>query len=331
MTPILGHQAVIRQLWSALDRGALHHAILLEGPRGVGKRLVADRLAMAANCTADGPRPCGACPTCRQIASGVHPDVIVLEPDTTRAARTIPVEAIREVVRQTQYHRYGARHRFVIVDPAEAMQEPAANALLKTLEEPPDGTGFLVVTHNASALLPTILSRCQRIRMGAVPTPEIASWLEGQGTERAEAAARLSLGCPGRALELAREGLSERDARRQELLGVLRAPLGDVYAWSAKVTSGARQEWAARVDGLLEVVEDLLRDAAVRGADPDALLLDPDAADEAQRWAAALWPDGIDRCARAVQDARDDLEVYVSGKTVLDALVTVLRRELGRR
>src|SRR5690606_32790321 len=134
-----------------------HHAYLLEGPRGAGKRALADRYAMAANCTSETKaHPCGSCPTCRQIAAGTHPDVLVLVPDTERAARTIPIEAVREVIRQTTYHRYNARRRMVIVDPVEAMQEPAANALLKTLEEPPQGTGFLLVSHNPAALLPTI-------------------------------------------------------------------------------------------------------------------------------------------------------------------------------
>lgn len=327
---ILGHARQRRQLWDALARGALHHAILLEGPRGVGKRLVATRLAMAANCTAELPvaeRPCGRCATCRAIEQGTHPDVLMLEPDPERAARTIPIEAVREVIRQTQYHRYGARRRCVIVDPAEAMQEPAANALLKTLEEPPQGTGFLVVTHNPRALLPTILSRCQRIRFGAVPVDELRAWLEARGIERADEVARLSLGCPGRALALAGEGLDERAELRASVLAAISGPIEGVYELSQKLTQGARQDWAGGVDRLLEVVEDLLRDATVRAAAAPIPTLHPP--DRGLDRLARLWPDGLERCARAVQDARDDLEVYVSGKTVIDALLAALRRELA--
>jgi len=329
MTPLLGHQALLDRLVGAAERAQLHHALLLEGPQGIGKRTLANRLAMAVNCTADGRGACGACPTCTQIARDGHPDVIVVEPDTTKAARTIPVQAVREVVRKTQYHRYEARHRFVIIDPAEAMQEPAANALLKTLEEPPDGTGFLLITHNPSALLPTILSRCQRVRLGSVPVGELASWLQEQGVADPASAAGRALGCPGRALALAETGLEDRLARRDEVLGLMSAPLGDVYAWSATLTSGTRQAWAARVDLLLEVIEDLVRDAAVVGAASDIALLDPHGGPTAHGWAPALWPDGIARCAAAVQDARDDLEVFVSGKTVIDTLITALRREVG--
>ena len=187
---ILGHQGALARLRHAVEQDTLHHAILLEGPRGVGKRRVATWLALLANCTAEGERPCGVCQMCHQIPQGLHPDVIALEPDMTRAARTIPVDAVREVIRKSQFHRYGARHRMVIVDPAEAMQEPAANALLKTLEEPPAGTGFVVITHNAKALLPTILSRCQRIRLGVVPMEELQPWLAERGVEHPDLVAR---------------------------------------------------------------------------------------------------------------------------------------------
>lgn len=336
LPPILGHSRAHSNLWSALARDALHHALLLEGPQGVGKRLVGQRLAMAANCASEAPweqRPCGVCSSCRQIASGVHPDVIVVEPDTTRAARTIPVEAVREVIRQSQYHRYTAKHRFVIVDPAEAMQEPAANALLKTLEEPPEGTGFIVIAHNAKALLPTILSRCQRIRMGAVPMSDIDAWLAAEFPDVAahdiSAAARLSLGCPGKARQLVSDTLAPRRDLRQGLLHVLGAPLADVYTYTGKLTGGGRQKWTEGVLRLLEVVEDLLRDAAIVGAQSDVPLLNADIEDDVRRWAQAMWPAGLARCARAVQECRDDLEVYVSGKTALDALLCTIQRELS--
>ena len=322
LPPVLGHRASIARLWSALERDALHHAILLEGPRGVGKRLIANRLAMAANCTheAVGERPCGVCATCRQIRQGLHPDVIALEPDLTKAARTIPVDAVREVIRQAQYHRYGARRRFILVDPAEAMQEPAANALLKTLEEPPPGTGFVVITHNPKALLPTILSRCQRVRLGAVPEAEVRGWLEREGRPHAAQAARLGQGCPGQAMALT-ESLETRLELRNGVLAVLRAGLADVYAYTTKLTSGGRQAWAARVEQVLEVVEELLRDAAVLATESQVQLLHEDLREELVDWSAQLWPEGLARCTEALQACRDDLEVYVSGRTALDALI----------
>ncbi|MCB9688540.1 MAG: DNA polymerase III subunit delta' [Alphaproteobacteria bacterium] len=332
MTGILGHERTRATLWAALKAGRPHHAYLLEGPRGLGKRLIADRYAMTANCLAESPfeaLPCGTCTSCRQILAGTHPDVLLLEPDTERASRAIPIEAVREVIRKTTYHRFSARRRFVIVDPVEAMLEPAANALLKTLEEPPDGTGFLLVSHNPAALLPTIRSRCQRIRLGAVPVERVRDWLiadHGRDRELADAAARASLGCPGTALSLDPEGLQKRAGLRDDVLAALGGPLEGVMALAVRVTQGARQEWATEVAALLEVVEDLIRDGVLlaTGARVPTTAPHPDL----QRF-AGLFPDGLDRCSRAVQDARDDLEVYVSGRTVVEALLTAVRRELA--
>jgi DNA polymerase III delta' subunit len=160
----------------------MHHAYLFEGPRGVGKRVVANHLALLTNCTDDMPsRPCGGCNNCRQILAGTHPDVLVLQPRADRASQTIALDDVREVIRKTTYKRYGAKRRFVLVDPADSLMPAAANALLKTLEEPTPGTGFILICANTSAMLPTILSRCQRIRFGAVGVDRVQQWLTQQG------------------------------------------------------------------------------------------------------------------------------------------------------
>ena len=330
--PLLGHSELLLRLHEQWTRERLHHALLLEGPRGVGKRQLANRLVLAVNC--ENPPAagsfCGVCGTCRPILAGRHPDVVTVEPDLSKAARAIPVEAIREVIRKAQYHRYGARQRFVILDPAEAMQEPAANALLKTLEEPPDGTGFLVVTHNAQALLPTIRSRCQRVRLATVPTPEIERWLEGRGVANASVVARRAQGCPGLAVSLSASDPEQLSAERDALLSVIDGPLGVVFEFSEKLTRGGRQAWAPKVDRLLELGEELLRDAAVIAVGEPVDVLHPDVREPLAEWGLRLWPTGIARLAEAIQACRDDLEVYVTGKTALDALLCAFRRELGR-
>ncbi|MEN0063542.1 MAG: DNA polymerase III subunit delta' [Myxococcota bacterium] len=330
--PLLGHGAVLARLYGAFERQRLHHALLIEGPMGVGKRQLAERLALSVNCqNPPGPAEyCGECGACRPILAGRHPDVIRVEPDTSRAARSIPVEAIREVIRQSQYHRYSARHRFVIVDPAEAMQEPAANALLKTLEEPPDGTGFLVITHNAKALLPTIMSRCQRVRLGTVPTDEIETWLKGRGISHAAVAARWAQGCPGRALTLAGTDPAQQIAQRDALIAVIDGPFPDVFDFAERLTKGTRQAWAPKVERLLEIGEELLRDTAVVATGEPVEMVHADLRDQLSAWADRLWPNGVGRLANAIQALRDDLEVFVSGKLALAALLTAFRRELGR-
>ena len=339
MTELLGHRRSIRQLWQAAATESLHHAYLFEGAPGVGKHTVAVRLAMLVNCRTDldpaganeSERPCGTCPTCRAIAAGTHPDVIRLAPSADQAAGTITVEQVREVVRQTGYRRYEARFRMVIVDPAEAMLPSSANALLKTLEEPPPGTGFVLLTASASALLPTIVSRCQRVRFGAVEEAEIAAWLGRRGVDgaTAERAAQLAGGCPGRALSLAEGGLAERDGLRARALVALAGDLPAIHAFSAEVAEGKRADWRATAEMLLAALEDLVRDAAVHGAGSTLPLANSDQPELATRWASALYPGGVERCARLIADCREDLRAFATGRTALDALLTGLATELG--
>ncbi len=329
MSDILGHERVLTQLVRALDAGTLHHAYLFEGPKGIGKGTAARFLALRANCTASGERPCRQCTTCRQILAGTHPDVMVLEPAADRASATIAVGDVREVVRRTSYRRYGSARRFVFVDPAEAMQPAAANALLKTLEEPPDGTGFILICTNASALLPTILSRCQRIRFGAVPIDALTSWLEarGHGADSARAS-RLSQGCPGRALALLDGDLEVRDALRADLLSALAGDQQGRFDWAQKIATGKRQQWTPKVELVLQVIEDLLRDAAVSASGADIPLLNADEPQVVETWASALWPDGIRRLHEALEETRDNLAVMVSGRMTMDGLLARVAAEL---
>jgi DNA polymerase-3 subunit delta' len=325
LEPILGHAGVVGRLWGALDRGNLHHALLFEGPSGLGKRILALRLAMAANC-ANTPRPCGQCAVCRQIVARNHPDVLWIEPDPEKATQTIAVDQIREVVRQSGYHRFGRGRRVVIIDPAEALQAASANALLKTLEEPPEGTGFILLAVHAKALLPTIVSRCQRVRFAPVPEAELSNWLAAKGIADAPKLARLSQGRPGLALTLADGGLEARATLEAKVVGVLEGDLTAMFSFSEALCQGGRADWAPRVNDLLSVLEDRLRDTAVVASGARAPQLDPSRPSD--RW-LALWPSGVERCARAIEDARADLHANVGGRVVVDALLSRFRRELG--
>ncbi|MCB9675992.1 MAG: DNA polymerase III subunit delta' [Alphaproteobacteria bacterium] len=327
---ILGHTAILERLKAAADRDGLHHAYLFEGPEGLGRRLVADWLARYVNCTSES-RPCGRCPQCVRIAAGTHPDVIVLEPDPTRASQTIGVDAVREIIRQSGYHRYDSKRRMIIVDPADAMLEPAANALLKTLEEPPEGTGFVLLTTSARRLLPTIVSRCQRVRFGAVPIEAIRGWLVERGAKDADLCARLSLGSPGRALELADGGLEKRREARSTLLRLASAgTLKGLFDYDQNLTKGtSRSDWLPEATLMFEVLEELLRDVAVHASGANGMLLHADQPDLVADWSARLWPGGVRQVQQALIDARDQLEVNVNGRLVLDAVFTKLRAELG--
>ena len=183
----------------AADR--LSHALLLQGPPGIGKQALAEWIARLALCDSPQEGPCGQCPSCVQHSAGSHPDLqrVVIPEDK----KQIPVEAIREMIAALQMKSYRGRRKVAIIDPAEAMNTNGFNALLKTLEEPP-GDAVLVLTVSRPERLPaTIGSRCQRIKLVAPSRAAALAWL--QGVEPAvewAAALALTAGAPFAALAL---------------------------------------------------------------------------------------------------------------------------------
>ena len=184
---------------------------MLTGPDGAGKRRVALAVAAMLNCeamtvpeaggTAASHYPCGECGACQRIARGVHADVIIIEPGETGS---ITVDAVRAVVDQTAFRPFEGRRRVVVIDDADRLVQPAQNALLKTLEEPPAASVFLLVTSRPHRLLATVRSRCPELRFGGLSTGEIADILATQhqfDPTAALAAAMSADGSVARALE----------------------------------------------------------------------------------------------------------------------------------
>ena len=167
---IVGHRRLLSLLSRAIARETLPPALLLAGPAGVGKRRVAVAIAETLNClkpqeAGDLLRDsCGECPACRRIQRGVHPDVILIEPGDMGS---IKIEQVRDVIDRAEYRPFEGRRRVVIIDEADALMTPAQNALLKTLEEPPSASIFVLVSSIADSFLPTIRSRCSRLRFAA--------------------------------------------------------------------------------------------------------------------------------------------------------------------
>jgi hypothetical protein len=214
----------------------------------------------------------------------------------------------------------------VLIDPADALTEEAGNALLKTLEEPPPGTQFILVTSRPAALLQTVRSRSQRVRFGPVAQAELRGWLEARGLD--PALARLSLGSPGVALRFADHEAAERAVLAAEVVAVVGAPLPRLFSFTeglSKKTEGGGE----RAEMVLQVLEELLRDATMLAAGrPGAVLHDPHR-DVLGGWAAAMWPGGIGRMERAVGLARDRLRLNVNGRVALEALLATLNLELS--
>ena len=167
---ITGHQRLVELLGRSIAGGTLPPSLLFAGPAGATKRQTALAVAQTLNCldlrrvTDASGQPitdaCGICASCVRIQRGVHPDVVIVEPGDTGAIR---IDQIREVVERTAYRPFEGRRRVVVIDEADALMAPAQNALLKTLEEPPSLSAFILVTTRPDMLLPTVRSRCIRL------------------------------------------------------------------------------------------------------------------------------------------------------------------------
>jgi DNA polymerase-3 subunit delta' len=332
---LIGNDRVRTQLRALADADRLHHCLLFEGPEGVGKAASALWLAATVNCDAEpAQRPCGRCWSCRQIPKHQHPDVICLGLDPKKATPIISVEQARDLMQQLTLRPFHARKRFVIIDPMDAMTPAAANAMLKTFEEPPAATGFVLVSSASASLLPTVRSRSQRIRFAPVPVDMLAQWLESRGVEGAAEVARLAEGCPGRAL-----GLSVSDAgawreSRDQLEDTLDLPADQRFKFAEKLARGDRQAWTARMNDMLTAVSAVLRDALAAEAG-GAPIYNTDRPELVGQWAARLGPAGIARLAGEVGAARDNLDHNVNGRLMVDGflahLVGALRAPGGRR
>ncbi len=222
LSNVRGHERVVRQLRASVATGHPAHAYLFSGPPGIGKGMLAH--AFTASLVCDAPNDgdaCGTCPQCTRVAGGIHPDVRLVAREEDR--RDVRTEQARDVSRWLALRPLMAARKVALIDDAECLNEHGQNALLKTLEEPPGSAVVLLCATDASLLLPTVRSRCQRLRLDRLPAALVDRLLAERDVSddvRATVVPRAE-GSPGRALRLVDDPRAGARGRMLDQLGRL--------------------------------------------------------------------------------------------------------------
>ena len=274
-TALFGQEGAEREVLAALAARKLHSGWLLAGPEGIGKASFAYRAARRLLGARPDPSrgPLGAAPddpVSRLMSSRSHPDLLVLEKagEDGKLRRNIPVEEVRRLPEFFAKAPGMADWRVAIIDAADDLNVNAANAVLKTLEEPPERGVLLLVAHAPGRLLPTIRSRCRRLAFAPWPVADVVTFLQARTNlsgEEAQRLAELSGGAPGRALALAEQGALELDAAAQELVAGLPDP--DQAALLHLTDRFRGGEGGARFALFMSLLSEHVRAAAVAAAE----------------------------------------------------------------
>jgi DNA polymerase-3 subunit delta' len=321
---IIGHAAVVDLLRQAARRNRVPQSLLFAGPDGVGKRAVATALAQAVNCPnrADGDA-CGTCPVCSRIARGQFSDVTWLEKGSEASIKIKPLrERILDVV---GYRPFEGARRVYIIEPADELTLEAQDALLKTLEEPPPAAMLILITAYPDTLLPTIQSRCRRLRFGLLSEHDVARVLAERAGVDARTAARLAAVSGGSVSRALSEETGDFDDDRAAALGLLRAARGTNMAERLKASAALAQHGSKRRDrealsARLTILSSLLRDLSALSASSDVALANTDLDADLRSLLGSFQPNRLVDAFDLVDRAEHALGRNASPKIVADWL-----------
>jgi DNA polymerase-3 subunit delta' len=322
LSDVVGHERAVRQLRQAVVAGHPAHAYLFSGPVGVGKATLARALAAGLLCDAvQNGDACGVCAQCTRLAAGTHPDVRLVEREEER--RDVRTEQAREVTRWLMLRPLMAGRKVAIVDDAECLNEHGQNALLKTLEEPPGAAVLILCATDASLLLPTVRSRCQRLALERVPAPLVDRLLAERGVTddvRAAVVPRAD-GSPGRAVALAED--PHAPARRRMLDQL--AALGGATA--ADLSGVAQALGRDDVDAALDAAVTWYRDVlALVLEGPDVAVRNADALGSMRAAAARVHVPQVLGALETVCDTIRAIEGNANRVLALETMLLALRR-----
>ena len=322
MTEILGNDSLLESLRQIARKGQVSHSYILNGSEGTGKRLIADWFARLLQCTGE-EKPCGRCFSCLQAISGSHPDIIHVGHEKPNL---ISVDDVRTGINQSMPVRpYNSPYKIYIVDEAEKMNVQAQNALLKTIEEPPEYGIILLLTTNAAGFLPTILSRCVRLDVKPLSDKLVAEILKDRGIPDTDAVriARLSGGSAGQAIAMSASDIfREMSSAVFDMLRNLdRLTLRDIHAFLAEIG-----KYKQETQNAFTLMDLWFRDILVMksGKDESLLFFREEKAHISRLSAQISYPE-IQHVFDAIRETEDRLNANVNYELSMELLLLVMQ------
>ena len=326
---VVGHESIIGHFKSSIEQGKVAHAYLIHGEKGTGKKMLAGLFAKTLQCEAGGTDPCGTCRSCIQCDSGNQPDIIWV---THEKPTVISVDDIREQVNNDIIIKpYGSRYKIYIIPEAELMNPQAQNALLKTIEEPPEYAIIMLLTNNLDKMLPTILSRCITLNLKPVGELDMMEYLSRMGIPQAKAkfCVGFAFGNLGKAVRLATsEEYNEikhdcvqilKDINRMEIYDLIDA---------VKKMSKYKLDIYDYLDIMMMWYRDILM-LKVSGS-PDKLLFKEEYATLKQQ-ANYISYEGIENVLKALDKVKVRLEANVNFDIAMELLLLTIKENQNDR
>ncbi|MGN0485389.1 MAG: ATP-binding protein [Lachnospiraceae bacterium] len=321
---IIGNEQIVQHLKNAVLKDKVSHAYIINGPKSCGKGLLADAFAMTLQCEKGSNEPCMECRSCMQAMHHNQPDIIYV---THEKPNTISVSDVREQINADIVVKpYSSRYKVYIVDEAEKMNQQAQNALLKTIEEPPEYAVILLLTTNADAFLQTIRSRCVMLNMVAVPDVQIVDYLKKTllvPDYVAKLSAAFAQGNVGKAVNLASsEEFQELKDSVVQLMRRLREI--DLY----ELTGAVRQitEYKLEIQDYLDIMMVWFRDVLLYKATADAnKVIFSDELMEIKKQASKSSYSGIETILQALEKAKVRLNANVNFDLTMELLLLTIK------
>jgi len=317
---LTGHQWAVDMLKKHVIHGTTRHAYLFSGPPGLGRRTLALRFAQALNCQTpvSAGIPCGTCRDCKQIEAMQHADLSIVQADSEGG--TLKVDQIREVRRSITYKPYQSKYRVALFLRFQEANDNAANALLKTLEEAPSYAVLILTADNPEQLLPTILSRCEVLRLRPLKIEEVKRDLESRGVEsgRAKLIAHISGGRPGYARRLVQDDLllEKREERLNDLLTLLPASRVEKFKYADQLSKDK--------DSMRQTILFWLsywRDVMLRTAQAASPLVNVDRNVEIEDIAGHMDLSSARRVVSGLEEALEKMERNVNSRMLAEVLL----------